>query len=610
MNRNYLFLYAAICMSCGRDVIEEEISIPTWPKYLEASTRHFEGAEIYVIEGDLAVTRDELHAEYLRLVEGTTQHNRDLRDGIARSTSAATINVYNGAIDRWPHNAARNLTYCVSDEFGGLKSRALTEMAQAGAGWEAVAEVDFRYVPGHDANCTGNNAGVTFAVRPWTDNGACAFFPHGYGCVARTVLMNFNAFNGGNITSLGAFRHELGHVLGLRHEHVRVPSAFCYEDSNWAPLTTYDSASVMHYPWCPGGTNTGDYVITALDAAGVASIYPPTPFSGSAITNNNVGSFAGWSALPGVRALGGDFNADGLGDIALVGGPGWVSLPVAFGDGAGGFSTITNYYLADYPAMAASASNIVAADFDADGDTDIALVGGPWNTVPIAFSAGNGSFFVVAHAVPNIPVWGQQTGARAIAGDFDGDGDGDIALSGAPWASIPVAFSNRDGTFYVTNYFVDSFPGWASTGGAQIVGGDFDGDGDTDLALSGVAGWGSVPVAFSQGNGGFSVTNGFFADFPGWAATPGAKLIAGDFDADGDADLAAPGGAGLSHIPFALSSRNGNFTPVSFFAEDFPGWATAARRVIARRIDGDGSADIVLAGGDGWNTMPVLMLRP
>jgi len=59
--------------------------------------------------------------------------------------------------------------------------------------------------------------------------------------------MNYSAFATGVVTSQGVFRHELGHVLGLRHEHIRAPGTFCTEDSSWRGVTAYDSASVMHY---------------------------------------------------------------------------------------------------------------------------------------------------------------------------------------------------------------------------------------------------------------------------------------------------------------------------------------------------------------------------
>ena len=50
----------------------------------------------------------------------------------------------------------------------------------------------------------------------------------------------------------GVMRHELGHVLGFRHEHIRdeVPKGlFVPEDtSSIAPQGPWDKRSVMHYP--------------------------------------------------------------------------------------------------------------------------------------------------------------------------------------------------------------------------------------------------------------------------------------------------------------------------------------------------------------------------
>jgi hypothetical protein len=110
-----------------------------------------------------------------------------------------------------------------------------------------------------------------------------------------------------------------------------------------------------------------------------------------------------------------------------------------------------------------------------------------------------------------------------VTGDFAGNGRTGVALTGVSgWATIPVAFANGDGTWTVTNEPAGDFAAWATTPGVEIVTGDFAGNGRTAIALTGVSGWETIPVAFANGDGTWTVTNAPAGDFPGWASTPGA----------------------------------------------------------------------------------------
>lgn len=421
-------------------------------------------------------------------------------------------------------------------------------------------------------------------------------------------------------------------------------SAFGYGCSTRSPRTGEGGKQFIDYTFgdtranCPGdsggprvlgfhdrsstiwGINSGYWVNSGLDLNADAAHYGPmllnavVAFGGMTVTNYAVTDFAGWARASGVRAVAGDFNGDGRADVALVGGSNWTTIPVAFGNGVGSFS-VTNTAVANFPGWATGARDVVAGDFNGDGATDIALVGGSgWSTIPVAFSNRDGSFRVTNLMTQNIPAWAQASGAYAVAGDFNGDGAADIALlGGSGWTSIPVAFSNRNGTFAQSNTIVPDFPAWS--GSARAVVGDFNGDHVDDIALSGGAGWTTIPVAFSNRVGGFSVTNRAVADFPAWAQTSGVKLVAGDFDGDGDADIAAVGGSGWWSVPFALSDRSGGFTAANLpfptaTNDGFPSWATAARFVLAANVDGAAGVDLILAGGANWTTMPVAFLRP
>lgn len=256
-------------------------SLPTWEEFKAEATRTFEGQEIYVLDFDDAVTLDELRQAYDRHVA------RARVDGQIQSQS--TVHNVGGAPDLWNAADRQNLTYCVSTDFGSLYGRAVAEMRNATRAWETAANVDFRYLPANDSACNNTNTAVRFSVRPWTSGGACAFFPSGGGCVARTIVINYNDLdtnpfydtNAPNMTTEGVLRHELGHVLGLRHEHVR--SGTCSE-SSWLPVTEYDKPSVMHYQWCNGVT-TSNMQLTAADRRGVEALYgrpspEPAPHAG------------------------------------------------------------------------------------------------------------------------------------------------------------------------------------------------------------------------------------------------------------------------------------------------------------------------------------------
>ncbi|QRN96409.1 matrixin family metalloprotease [Archangium violaceum] len=266
MRKLSMALLAGVALvGCGGPEAAEQ-KIPTFEEF-QAEAIKDEG-DVYVVNGDEAVEGVEgLRAYYDNFVA-----NGDV------GTSEGGLAVYYiGGDIKWSATAARNITYCVSSSsFGSRYSTVVSAMNSATAAWEATANVNFVHSSSYDSSCTASQSAVVFDVRQVSGAGyvARAFFPNSSRS-ARNVLIDTSAFSSTGAWSLtGVLRHELGHTLGFRHEHTRSTSSGCYEDNQWRALTsTYDRASVMHYPQC-NGTQTGDLVLTSLDKSGARALYP------------------------------------------------------------------------------------------------------------------------------------------------------------------------------------------------------------------------------------------------------------------------------------------------------------------------------------------------
>ncbi|MHA7270271.1 S8 family serine peptidase [Arthrobacter sp. HLT1-20] len=338
------------------------------------------------------------------------------------------------------------------------------------------------------------------------------------------------------------------------------------------------------------------------------------------ITNGAAATFIGnWANTPGVRIVTGDFNGNGLTDVALVRQtPGWATIPVAFANGSGGWD-ITNGAAATFIGNWANTPGvrIVTGDFNGNGLTDIALVrqNAGWSTIPVAFANGSGGWDITNGAAATfIGNWANTPGVRIVTGDFNGNGLTDIALvrQTAGWATIPVAFANGSGGWDITNGAAATFIGnWANTPGVRIVTGDFNGNGLTDIALvRQTAGWSTIPVAFANGSGGWDITNGAAATFIGnWANTPGVRIVTGDFNGNGLTDIAlVRQHAGWSTIPVAFANGTGGWDITNGAAATFIGnWAnTPGVRIVTGDFNDNGLTDIALVRQTaGWSTIPV-----
>jgi hypothetical protein len=305
------------------------------------------------------------------------------------------------------------------------------------------------------------------------------------------------------------------------------------------------------------------------------------------LTNSSIANFGAWAQTSGVKSLTGDFNNDGRADMALLGAPGWTTFPIALSNGDGTFA-VTNQPVNTNLSNWARTAGVqpVAGDYNGDGRTDIAFTGGSgWGSIPVAFSLGGTQFLETNDSLVDFPVWA--TVGKAVPGDFDADGKTDIALvggAGSGWSSIPIAFSYGGGSFRVTNGAIGTFASTWAQQDAKAVGGDFDGDGRGDIALVGGkntdgTAWSFLPVAYSNGaTGTFRTTNASIAgNFGNLARSPGVKIATADVDGDGKTDIVLTGGSGWVLVVTAFSNGDGTFRVVSSFGGNNQQFSTLAQ---------------------------------
>lgn len=256
---------------------------PRWELFKQSAIRVADNPARYLFGGDMiAVGDDGLRREFERYFGAAPAEA-----GVATAESPLTVDQANGSnilleTSYGDSSGGRyNLTYCIQrSTFTASQLAALQpalDLAQDS--WNGLVNVAFRHESSQDASCGSGNTRVFFNVRRVSSGQffASSFFPHDVRG-ARELLIDDSAFtttaNGRDLQ--GILRHEHGHMLGFRHEHIWLGD--CTIEGVTDPfgtavhVTAYDENSVMHYPQCRTSMS-GGYRQTKLDYQGAIGLY-------------------------------------------------------------------------------------------------------------------------------------------------------------------------------------------------------------------------------------------------------------------------------------------------------------------------------------------------
>ena len=328
--------------------------------------------------------------------------------------------------------------------------------------------------------------------------------------------------------------------------------------------------------FAPGGNGSPSLAVTNFTALNGVNAIVILRGNGDGSLKGPVSSYA--TGLEPTAIVTADFNSDGNPDLAVVNGAG-NTVSIFLGRPDGSFAGRV-----DLPVTFAP-NRVTVGDLNGDHKMDLIVSAGTsepgGGAVSVLLGKGDGTFLpYVQYITGNNPI-------SIVTADFNGDGYPDVAFTNGDVDRVSVLLGKGDGTFLAaTKVSTGSLP-------IAVAGADVNGDGWPDLIVAN-SGDNTISVFLNNGAGGFALAHTY-------AVGRESKGVAvGDLNGDHKPDLVVTN-SGDNTISILLGNGDGSFTLAHTYSV-----GVAPYGVAVSDLNGDHTPDVVVAN-TGDDTISVLL---
>ncbi len=346
-------------------------------------------------------------------------------------------------------------------------------------------------------------------------------------------------------------------------------------------------------------------LILSCEGAGVGAGIDDSGDVGSGDGGSSPGALSftlsGSSALPALRNGPGcnvaDVDGDGDIDVLLYGEDSDPDVPKTLtylNDGSGSFSILANDELEGI-----SNAETVFVDLDNDGDQDLCVTGednggsAVNHFSEIYLNQGNGTYAVgTGSNIPECKI------SAIVHGDLDGDGFSDLIISGQtaanPWYTTTILINQGVSASVWSGMSVSGFSAdLPQLKDGSLTLGDVDGDNDLDLLITGVNGTRQTSLFINDGDPDSDGWDGFTDSGESITDTDSSDAALEDIDGDSDLDIIIAGDSMSGRTAeIWLNNGSGSFSKDNESSLEI----VSIVDIASGDPDGDGDIDLVISG--------------